>query len=154
MRQAPNRGRWDSRRKARTGAYVCSALAFLITVILAVWASTDKPLNGGQSALLVLLAGLLQVAASGLWSSAGRVHPSLARSAVRQLVQLGQRSAEATQVAEAVYETGKPGQQRLALGHMSVQWSYMTDGIALAIDNWVDIHPEAVGELVPEDQGE
>jgi hypothetical protein len=128
-------------------------LSVLITSFLA-WRGTGKnPPTPPESAALVILAAVCQIAGGWKLARVGYADPTLAVTATRNLVTLFGRVKEAESLAEQSFD-GTTGKQREAFGRISVHLAYIGDGIAGAADVWRQVHPEALEMLNLNQDGE
>lgn len=94
-------------RWQRASAVILFLSGFGMTVWLGVVLSgAEKPPTRATSALLVVLAGGLQLGSAIAMSRAGRADPALARASARRLLQMGRKAKAARQLAEHEYESG------------------------------------------------
>src|SRR5689334_20014062 len=122
----------DSRR--RVLAIVLLIGAFGLTVFLGVLSGSQKAPSRSTSALLVVLAGILQIASASQFNAIGRADPALARATVRRLLRMGTRTHQARLLAEECFETSSPNAQELrrTMGILSVELSWVEEGLAEA----------------------
>jgi hypothetical protein len=140
--------RWlETRTGQSVVAFACTGVGFAITLALAVWASGDKPPNGSQSALLVILAGLFQLGGATALRLVGRPDPSLARSAVRDLFRISRRAQEARGLAETAVDGASPEDLKMLMGHISVHLSYIEEGMVESLEKWRDFDHDAFRRL-------
>lgn len=118
---------------------------------MAARASSASPPTGTENILLVVITSVLQIASAASFSGNGRADPSLARSAVRRLLSLTERTGVARRLAEQA-EFGTPAHAKKAMGTLSVQLSFIEEGIADAAKDWAEFHPEAIKKLEEADQ--
>ena len=124
-----------------------AAMAFALTLLIAFLGSGRQPPSRASLVVLALVAGLLQLAAAGLFAGHGRADPTLAQSSTRGLLRTAYRAAILTAALERLYEGEVPVEQLQGFaGRMSVEASHVEEGIIEAIDDWRLFHPEAVAK--------
>lgn len=122
-------------------------VGFGLTIGLGVLAGADDPPSQATSALLVVLAGVFQVASANQFHSIGRADPGLARAAVRRLIRMGTRARDARQAVEASFDHGSAPELRRTLGLVSVELSWIEEGILEAVEDWNEFHLDALKQL-------
>jgi hypothetical protein len=122
--------------------------SLVVTVLLVLKGGSKNPLPTLEAWLLGVMAAVLQIAAGVQFSSVGRADPSLAKSSVRYLVNLGYRAQKARLLAEESFEFGTASTRQLALGQLSVYLSEIEEGASLAAQSWADFHADAVAEIL------
>lgn len=123
-----------------------------VMVFMAAQSSMTTPPSALESTLLVVLSSCLQIASVAVFNGNGRADPSLARSAVRRLIELTARAGQARIAAEQAYELSSPADAKKAMGLISVQLSYIEEGIAGGAKDWAEFHPDAIRKLEEKDQ--
>lgn len=136
--------------------HLWASLLFLIGISLTIFlgfltGSDDQP-SRSTSALLVVLAGVFQFASASQFKAIGRADPGLARAAVRRLIRMGTRTQAARKLAEAAHDSGNSGELRSMMGQVSVELSWLEEGIMDAVDDWNEFHKDAIRGLM-EDHG-
>jgi hypothetical protein len=117
--------------------------------------SVDDPTpSAAESTAIVLLAGSFQVLGGLVVSRVGRADPTLAVSAVKQLLKLGLRAEQARIVVEDAYGAADPDEMRAALGQTSVHLSYIEDGLVLGVENWQSFHSDTLEGILSTDRRE
>lgn len=137
---------WRKSRRGLLGAGLF-IVGFAITVYFAIATSTTEPPTPGESGLLVVLAAVFQAGSIYVFNGAGRADPSLARTAVRRLIELTARAKAARIHAENTYETASAAESKRVMGLISVELSYLEEGIAGAAKDWAEFHPDAIKKL-------
>ena len=132
-----------------TGLFV---VGFAVTIYLAMQTSTTEPPTAAESGLLVVLAAVFQAGSIYVFNGAGRADPSLARTAVRRLIELTARAKAARIHAESTYEAANAAESKRVMGLISVELSYIEEGIAGAAKDWAEFHPDAIKKLEETDQ--
>jgi hypothetical protein len=135
-------------------AVACVAVGLILTVALGVWAAGSKPPNGAQSALLVVLSGLFQLGAANYFYRAGRADPPFVRQVVRQLSALVARARSAERLAELTFDSGTGAQMKQTVGRLSVELSYLREGLELTIPAWQEVNPSVLDDLAEGGNGE
>ncbi|GLW07865.1 hypothetical protein Misp01_29950 [Microtetraspora sp. NBRC 13810] len=118
-----------------------------VTVYLGVLSGADQQPSQATSALLVVLAGIFQFAGAAKFNKIGKADPGLARAAVRRLIRMIRRANEARLIAEAAYENSDAAEIRKAMGRVSVELSYVEEGLTEAVDDWNEFHKDALRKL-------
>lgn len=127
-------------------------LGFLVTAYVAYLGSQDPPPAVLVNVVLVILAGLCQIIAGSQFQGIGRADPGLARASVRRLVAMTQRVAARKRVVEEAYDTGGAVELRKVMGLLSVDLSWLEEGLLHAKDDWVEFHEDALrGVVKPEE---
>lgn len=132
---------------------VVLAAAIAVTVLLGVLSGAEKQPSRSTSALLVILASSFQLASVLLFSGIGRADPSLARAAVRRLIAMGLRANAARQLAETTFGSGNVTELRTSMGRLSVDLSWIEEGLVEATEDWQEFHGEALRGLQKGGQG-
>ncbi|WP_065571420.1 hypothetical protein [Microbacterium oleivorans] len=104
------------------------------------------------SALLVILAAVLQGGSAFTFGSIGRADPSLARTAVRRLIDLTATTQRARVRAETAYENATASEMKSSMGLLTVELAGIEEGVASAALDWAEFHPEAIKKLQEKDQ--
>lgn len=141
---------WGRHRRSAAGTALL-VVSIAVLVYMAMRTSATSPPSAVESVLLVVISSGLQIASAFAFSGNGRADPSLARSAVRRLITLNLYARRARQIAEDA-EPGTPVQAKKAMGTLSVQLSYIEEGILEAARDWAEFHPEAIKKLEEADQ--
>jgi hypothetical protein len=118
-----------------------------MTIWLGVLSAAPKQPSNATSALLVVLAAVLQGAGALQFSGAGRADPSLARASVRRLLHMAQRADVAEKAAQQAFESGNAAEVRAVLGRISAELSYLQEGFLEAGDDWHEFHRDALKGL-------
>lgn len=124
------------------------------TVLLGVLSGSDRPPSRSTSALLVLVAAVFQLGSVLLFSGIGRADPGLARAAVRRLVRMGLRAEGARVLAEESFDSASASELRSRMGQLSVDLSWMEEGLLEAVGDWEEFHADALKTLRKADQRE
>jgi hypothetical protein len=123
-------------------------VGFGLTVYLGVMQGSSAPPSRSTSALLVVLAGVFQFAGAAKFLRIGRADPALARAAVRRIIKMTARTREARKVVELTYDVGSPVECKKLMGRVSVELSWLEEGLVDAMDDWYEFHETALRELV------
>lgn len=126
------------------------AIGLGLTIYIGFNSGPEKEQSVSTGALLALLAGIFQLLGAAKFHAIGKVDPSHARSAVRNLAQMQRRSQYARQVAEQTFSESKNGPARHSAGIMSVELSWIEEGLLNSIDDWKEFHSFALEDVVPE----
>jgi hypothetical protein len=125
--------------------------AFLLTVALA-FMPTSQGWGVTVSVILVLVAGGLQFGGAFMFDRAGRADPSLAKSAVARLLLLNSQAQRARNRAEKAFDTETGAKLKASVGQLSVDLSYLEEGIGLSAQDWALFHPDAIARLAEQNQ--
>lgn len=134
-----------TRQKLLAGGLM--AIGFGLTVYLGVLSGADRQPSRATSALLVVLAGVFQIAGAGQFNKLGRADPGLARAAVRRILKMVVRTRESRKLAESTYDLGTAQEVRKTLGRISVELSWVEEGLLDAIGDWNEFHAEALQNI-------
>lgn len=102
--------------------------------------------------ILVLVAGGLQFGGAMFFDKHGRADPSLAKAAVGRLILLSSQTKRARLRAEKSFANDTGAKSRSSVGQLSVDLSYIEEGIAASAQDWALFHPDAIARLAEEDQ--
>lgn len=125
--------------------------AFALTVALA-FLPTEEGWGVTVAVILVLVAGGLQFGSAFIFDKAGRADPSLAKAAVGRLILLASQAKRARVRAENSFATETGAKSKTSVGQLSVDLSYIEEGIAAAAQDWALFHPDAIARLAEENQ--
>ncbi|GAA2014620.1 hypothetical protein [Microbacterium ulmi] len=139
------------RRSTRTVGGWLVAGAFLLTVALA-FIPTGEGWGITVGVILVLVAGGLQFGGAFMFDKAGRADPSLANAAVGRLLLLTSQARRARVRAENAFATETGTKLRSSVGQLSVELSYLEEGMSASAQDWALFHPDAIARLAEEDQ--
>lgn len=134
-----------TRQQILAGALV--AVGFGLTVYLGALEGASKQPSRATSALLVVLAGVFQIAGAAQFLKIGKADPGLARAAVRRIIKMTARASNARKLAECAYDSGTPSEIKKALGRISVELSWLEEGLLDAFDDWNEFHATALHDL-------
>jgi hypothetical protein len=131
------------------------AVGFGLTVYLGVLQGATQQPSRATSALLVVLAGIFQFAGAAQFQKIGKADPGLARAAVRRIIKMTARTREVRKLTELTYDVGTATEARKALGRISVELSWIEEGLLNAVDDWNEFHTVALRDLIEgrEDEG-
>jgi hypothetical protein len=131
------------------------AIGFGLTLYLGVLQGATHQPSRATSALLVVLSGIFQFAGAAQFLKIGKADPALARAAVRRIINMTARTREARKAAELTFDVGTAAECKKLLGRVSVELSWIEEGLVNAIDDWNEFHKIALRELVEgiEDDG-
>lgn len=124
---------------------------FGFTIYLGFLSGADKQPSRVTSALLVILAGIFQFWSAAQFNKIGKAEPGLARAAVRRLVTMAKRTQHARLLAEESYDGSNATQIRRAMGRISVDLSWIEEGIIHSVQDWNEFHKDALSELMEEE---
>jgi hypothetical protein len=129
----------------RTWGIGLQVVPVIFAVVLAVLGSSKHPPSAAVSAVIVLVIAGTQVGAGWLFSTEGKADPTLAERSVGRLVHLATRAQLAEQGAQAAFESNITAKELHAeMGKLSVELSWLGDGLVEAVDDWRMFHPQAV----------
>lgn len=121
--------------------------SLVTTVFLGVLSGADKQPTRSTSALLVLLAAVFQFGSVVTFSGIGRADPGLARAAVRRLIRMGLRTSGARKLAEESFDGANAPELRSRMGQLSVELSWLEEGLVEAVGDWEEFHADALKKL-------
>lgn len=124
------------------------AIGLGLTVYLGVLQGASQQPSRATSALLVVLAGVFQIAGAARFLKIGKADPALARAAVRRIIGMTARTREARKLAELTYDVGTAPECKKVLGRISVELSWIEEGLIYSVDDWNEFHKIALRELV------
>ncbi len=139
--------RLSDKRKSLAIVWTCGALAFCLTVVLAFATGGKRPVGSREAALIAILIGLLQVIGAMTASRVGRPDPMLARQSVRGLLRLAARVQLSRITAEKELLEGTPKSIKETLGVLSVNLSWIEEGLGSAVDDWKEFRADALSGL-------
>ena len=134
-------------RRRTTWAAVLALIGFLLTVVLAILASSPEPSPTSISVVMVLLVAIAQFGSARLFHSVGRADPGLARSSVLRLIALARSVSDARRDAERAFDSEDPDAMRMTMGKVSVHFSYIESGLAAQQQDWMQFHEEALRQI-------
>jgi hypothetical protein len=123
------------------------ALGLGATIVLGVLSGAEEQPTRATSALLVVLAAVLQGAGALVAASMGRADPTLARAAARRLVASGHKAHDARKLAEKQFESGTADTRRVAMGVLSAELSWIEDSFVQAVADWEEFHANALKQV-------
>lgn len=138
-------------RSTRTVGGWLIAGAFLLTVALA-FVPTGEGWGVTVAVILVLVAGGLQFGGALMFDKAGRADPSLAKAAVGRLLLLTSQAKRARVRAESAFATETGTKLKSSVGQLSVELSYIEEGVSESAQDWALFHPDAIARLEEEVQ--
>ena len=116
-----------------------------VSIWLASDASSGKPPSAAQSALFVVVAGLLQLAGTGLFAF-GRPSQERTRTTLRHLGKTLQRIVEAKKIAEVAIDDGTASVTKAAVGELSFRLDTIQQQLTTELEDWSIGHPALVRE--------
>jgi hypothetical protein len=160
MTQESQRGRESKGRREALWAWLgprwLPAVLVIAGIAGAAWigyrSRSSTPPTATEASLLVVISGTLNIAGAALFAKVGRADPRHARSAVRRLLSVGQTLAVAHEELAQTSPMGKPELQTVA----QVVDAHILDAtreIRSAIEDWNDIHGEALREVLEAAKG-
>ena len=127
-------------KEHRVEIAVCLVLLGIGTAgLLAYLASSDAPPTASQSALLVLISGSFQVAASWLFSQ-NRPSEDAIRLQLQHHVRIRDQIVEATRIAELAVDDGSAQVIKKAIGELSWRMSQINVDHTAVTDAWYDLN--------------
>lgn len=134
--------------KKRFFPFLLIAIGFAFTIALGVLNGNEEQPSRSTSALLVVVSGIFQLAGAATFNKFGKADPTLAESSIRRLRGLGERAGEARTLCEEAFESGaNAGALRQTVGVLSVQLSFIEEGLVYQIEDWRLFHEETVKKL-------
>ncbi len=132
-------------RSRRSWGVGLQLLTVAFAVLLAVVGGSDEPPSKATNAIIVMLVTAAQIGAAWAFSGDGKADPALAERSVGRLVHLAARAKQAEVRAQAAFETsGRTQVLHAEMGVLSTEFSWLSDGLIQAIDDWRTFHPQAV----------
>lgn len=129
---------------------VLPAVLVVVGIGILTWLGIPRktPLTRSEAAVLVLASSALNVAGGAVFGRIGRADPRHARSAVRRLLSLGQVLARAQErLRDSQGETsGSAAPSQIVEAELEDSLAQIKD----AINDWNDVHTEALREVVEE----
>lgn len=141
---------WVVRRRIAIGVALF-ALGLGVSVVLAFVASTKTPIDASQSALLVVVAGLLNL--GGAWAVSrppGAPNLTASRTAVRHLAAIAAGAGELAELAEKAFDRRNPGKSREDIGELSWKLSEVKSRLVTNLEDWARAYPDLT-ENQPDD---
>jgi len=132
---------WVLRHRVAIGV-ILLALGIGASVLLAFAASSTTPPDGAQSALLVIVGGLLNL--GGAWAVSRRPgSPNLtgSRVAVRHLAKIATDVGRLKTLAEVAFESRPPGKNRDDIGQLSWRLSDVESRLTTNLEDWAAVYP-------------
>lgn len=148
--EPPRRGQQRSPRPG--GAWLVTG-AFLLTIALA-FVPTGENWSTAVQVGLVLATGGLQFGGAFLLDRAGRADPSLAKAAVGRLLLLTSQARRARVRAQIAFETEAGAGLKASVGQLSVELSFLEEGIGASAQDWALFHPDAIARLAEQSQSQ
>jgi len=128
-------------------------VGFALTVLLAFVGGAHKPASQATDAVIVILITLSQGGAAWVFSGQGRADPSHAQQSAARLAWLARRAHAAGVRAQQSFEGLSTGDElHSQMGVLSTEFSWLEDGLVLAIGDWRVFHPRAVQEAEGEQE--
>jgi len=126
---------------------VLFVLGIGLTALLAFMSGSRRPPSRASDAVLVILIALAQGGAAWAFSGFGRADPTHAQQSALRLFWLAHRAHGAGSRAQSAFENEAPiADLHTALGVIATEFSWMEDGLLLAIEDWRAFHKHAVDE--------
>jgi hypothetical protein len=122
-----------------------------VAAFIAYRSGAEEPVTRAESASLVVAASALNVAGAALFARIGRADPKHARSAVRRLLTVGRMLGE-TQVRIEDETSQERGTSKEFIEAVHTELEYSKRHLRDAIDDWNDIHREALREVLAEQE--
>jgi hypothetical protein len=122
-------------------------------VFLGYRSQSDKPPSSSEAAFLVLAASLLGIASTGLFTKVGRADPSHAKSAVRRLLSTGQSLEVAVHELDRALADDTQPVLHDSVVSARAQLRTIQRPLVDAIQDWNDIHREALAEVLEGQRG-
>lgn len=135
---------WNTAWRGRyqiSGA-VLLLLGIGVTIALASNASSTDPPSAAESAVFVIVSGVLNLGGVWLFSrSPGSANLTASRMALRHLGEVALAVVEVREQTEAAFEVTNAKAVRTAVGRMSVQLSAIEQRLGSNLEDWVQAHP-------------
>jgi hypothetical protein len=123
------------------------AIGLGIAVFLGYRSQQKTPPTASEAAFLILATFLLNVAAAGLFSRIGKAEPKHARSAVRRLISIGRAVVLAREALSDGVTSGNAQELRNKVWFAEGLLEPAEQDLLDAIEDWNDIHREALREV-------
>lgn len=133
------------RARFTIGGVVAIGLGLAVSAMLAFEASSQTPPSAAQSALFVIVAGLFQVAGTGLFAY-GRPSQDRTRTTLRHLGKTLEKIAEAKAIAETAVDDGTASVTKAAVGELSFRLDTIEQQLTTELEDWEIGHPALVHE--------
>jgi hypothetical protein len=124
---------------------IAIAVGLGVSMQLAHDASSKTPPTAAQSALFVVVAGLFQVAGTGLFAY-GRPSQERSRTTLRHLGKTLQKIDEAKKIAEIAIDDGTAAMTKAAVGELSFRLDTIQQQLTTELEDWSIGHPALVRE--------
>jgi hypothetical protein len=125
---------------------------FVVGVGLAVFtayrAQQPAPLTAAEAAFLTLASSFISIAAGATFARIGRADPTLARSAVRRLLNIGQAINDCTEQLGDKTHGGDAASIREAAISCEARMGMLRREVSAAVQDWNEVHPEALVEVL------
>lgn len=138
---------WVLRHRIVIGV-ILFTLGLGVSVLLAFLASTKTPIDAAQSALLVVVAGLLNV--GGAWAVSrppGAPNLTASRTAVRHLASIAVGAGELAELAEKAFDRRPAGKAREDIGELSWKLSEVKSRLVINLEDWAKAFPDLTEDL-------
>ncbi|MDA0564607.1 hypothetical protein LG943_09735 [Streptomonospora sp. S1-112] len=123
-------------------------LGFSLTVYLGFESGAEEQPTRGTSALIAVLSGVFQFMGAARFHAIGKADPTLARASVRRLHKMILRANATRILSEKLAEYSNiPTKHKNALGMISVNLSWIEEGLLDAVDDWREFHGRALREI-------
>jgi uncharacterized protein HemX len=136
------------RYRRRIPGITIIALGVAAVVWTGVRSSSEDPPATSETAVLLLLSGVLQVGGGVAFGKVGRVDSQKARSSVRRLVTIGLAARDLRVLLSQV--PSKPTSQQSAIEIAQYSLRMITGQLEDAVSDWGDVYEEALDDLLQE----
>ena len=136
---------WSSvlRYRYQIGGVVLLAFGLGATILLAYNASSDEPPSGGESAVYVIVSGVLNIGGVWLFSrNPGGANLTASEIAFRHLGEVAYAVADVAEKADAAFDSTDGRKLKDKIGHISVQLSAIEQRLGSNLEDWVQAHPD------------
>ena len=129
-------------------AYTGVAIAF--SIALAVGSSRKHPVSGIVSVLLVILSGAFQLAAGSKLREEGRANPTLARSTVNRILNMGNKIDDVSENIDLVLDNPTVERTERSLREARIHLDHFRTSLEEQLYDWQQFHKDVVFELFKE----
>lgn len=136
----------------RRGLAIGLSLLALVVLGLFSYYSAKRQLTGVDTTLFAVVTAVLGIAGAAAAGRVGRVDPSKARSAVRRLLTLGRTQGEDSLLLAEALESGDPIKLDRDARRVSANLLTGFRNLEDAIEDWNDVHPEALREVLDKEK--
>jgi Co/Zn/Cd efflux system component len=127
---------------------VLTAVSIAAVVYLAVRSTQSTPPSGTEAAFVTFFAAATNLLGVFAFSRVGTVSPQHARSSVRRLVTIARALTARYQNVSTTLDSGTEREKLIGASVLAAEVGTAILGITDAINDWNDVHPEALAEVL------